>query len=356
MGHTTHVLVLAGLTMAFGFCSIAPAPISSILIMETLPQKQWDGAFGRFNMLGGWGWIAGLLLGLGVLPLLEWMSTPALSLRLAMWGLAALMLVTAWWAWHTIPQPKYRVTRQQFVTVTQRLPRLAMVERVLYLPRRLLFVLHPAHLRDMQSWASPLFLRYLVATGLMFISFITALVPFPLFLQEAYGMGTMPIFALVLVRAVAAAPFYTWSGRCIPRLGAYRMQQWTLLGRCVAFGGLGCLWLVESYPLTVLLLVSFNLLIGITWSGIAVAGPSGVSLLAKPSHSGKAMGCYNAVQGVAQILGAIVGGCLAHWVGYSSTFVVAGFCLLPAIALLVSLELQYQSTNPAAQSPSLSAA
>jgi MFS family permease len=112
--------------------------------------------------------------------------------------------------------------------------------------------------------------------------------------------------------------------------------------------------LVEPYALRVILVVGINLLIGMTWSGIAVAGPSAVSLLAKPNHSGKAMGLYNAVQGVAQILGAIIGGCLAYWVGYTSTFAVAGLCLVPAIAILVSLEAQYRHADAEAQRVSVS--
>jgi predicted MFS family arabinose efflux permease len=264
-------------------------------------------------------------------------------------GLAATTLFSTCWAWRTIPQPIYRVRRQQFVEVTHRLPALTIIERALYLPRRLLFVLQPAHLRHLwQPVQSPLW-RYLLATAVMFVSFTMALTPFPLFLQTTLELDTSLIFALVMVRALASVPCYEWAGRWVHHVGPKRVQSLSLAGRCLMFL---VFWSLEwlSHPgITVSLLVSMNMLAGITWSLIAVSGPVLLGRLAGPGHKGKAMGMYNATQGGAQIIGAILGGYLAQWAGYYGLFAAAAMLLLPAIGLLASLRLAPEPSTPLMQ-------
>jgi MFS family permease len=169
------------------------------------------------------------------------------------------------------------------------------------------------------------------------------LTPFPLFLQVAYDMDTSLIFALTLVRALTSAPCYPLAGRWTHRLGPYRLQSWALMGRLVTFCSLGALVWVSNLGFTLAVLVGFNIFLGLSWCGIAVAGPTLVGNLSTPGHQGEAMGLYNAVQGLAQICGAVLGGCLASWIGYYSTFVFAGLLLIPAITLLMRLGPQAAS-------------
>lgn len=344
IGWVSQLVWVALLCVAFGFFSIAPAPISSILIMETLPKTQWERSLGQFNRIGGWGWIAGLIVGVGALPLLQGWFTSEQSMRLTLWGLAAMMMGTAWWAASTIPEPRRRVRRREFMTVTHRLPTLSRVERVLYLPRRLLFVLRPAHVSRLRITSSRPLWWYLAATLLMFVSFIMALTPFPLYLQETHGMDSTLIFSLILVRALAPAPFYMLVGQWTARFGAHYIQTWAVAARCVAILSLsGLSWFSDS-GLILGLLVSINIIVGLSWSGLAVAGPALVGRLAISGREGEAMGLYNAVQGIGQILGALLGGCLAYWVGYASTFAIAGILLLPAMAMLLRLGCQHTAT------------
>ena len=58
-----------------------------------------------------------------------------------------------------------------------------------------------------------------------------------------------------------------------------------------------------------------------------------------PAH-GEAMGLYNAVQGAGQILGALLGGYLAHAIGYHTTFLMGAMLLAPAMALLSRIKPQ----------------
>ena len=329
-------VAIVPLCFAFGFFSIAPAPIASVLIMESLPKLHWDRAFAQYNKIGGWGWIVGLFLGVGVLPALErWLPLDR-SMHLILCGLGALMVGTAWWALRTIPESSRQVDRDQFIAATQSIPSLNMIERALYLPRRLLFVLQPSQiLRFRAMMPTRAFLSYMAATTIMFVGFIMVMTPFSLFLQDVYHLNTSLIFALTLIRALTSAPCYALAARWANWFGPHRVQSWALVCRLVAFCALGALALVSDMVLVLAILIIVNVLIGISWSGIAVAGPALVGHLSNAGHQGEAMGIYNAAQGVAQICGAMLGGCLAYWIGYYNTFVVAGLLLIPAILLLL---------------------
>ena len=87
-------------------------------------------------------------------------------------------------------------------------------------------------------------------------------------------------------------------------------------------------------------LVAINAVVGLTWSGFAVAGPALVGRLTPSKRQGEAMGLYNAVQGVGQILGALLGGYLAHAIGYHTTFLMGAMLLVPAIVLLSRIKPQ----------------
>jgi predicted MFS family arabinose efflux permease len=241
------------------------------------------------------------------------------------------------------------VQRQQFITVTHGLPRLPVIERVLYVPRRLLFVLHPNHLYRFRELIQRPLQRYYLASAVMFCGFLMVLTPFPLFLHDALKMDTSLIFILMLVRSLACIPCYEWAGRWSQRIGPQRLLIWTLTARSVSFCGLASLaWMSDSVLLLVSLL-SLNMLIGMTWSGVAIACPVLVGQLTTPGSQGEAMGLYNAIQGVAQILGAVLGGYLAQWIGYYGLFIIGTVFLLLAIGLFRQIPLQDIATTDSDQ-------
>jgi MFS family permease len=350
LGCTGSALCLAGmglawsmpqmilLCLAYGALSIAPAPVSSVLIMETTSPTHWEKTFGTFNKIGGWGWVSGLAIGIFWLPFLGQWFADGQNLRVAFFGLAVAALCSSWWVWRTVPEPVQRVRRQQYVHVAKRLPALTLAERALYLPRRLLFVVQPEHLAHLQQMLHGPFLRYLLATIVMFVSFTTALTPFPLFLQTDLGFDTPLIFTLVLARALVSAPLYETAGCWAQRLGPKKTHILALSVRGVAFLVFYKLQGLSQPELLMTVLIGMNVLLGITWPLLAVSGPALVGRLVAPDRKGEAIGLFNATQGLSHIVGAAIGGYLAQWIGYYGVFAVAAILLIGAIGLLVSLQ------------------
>lgn len=337
------------LCLVYGAFSIALGPIPSILIMETTRRDHWEEALGTFNKIGGWGWVMGLAVGAGLLSLLSFWLPTTLSMRLVLLMLAATALVSAWWIWHTVPEPIHRVSRSQYIQETGRLPASTLIERVLYLPRLLLFVLHPSELRRPHQIVQPSLRGYFLVTAMNFLSSTIIFTPLPLFLRDSLHMDTSFVFGLALVRMLASTVCYEWAATWVHRIGPKTSQLWALVGRCIAFLGFWSLWLIPQPTIALGVLLGMNWLSGMTWSFIAVSGPVLVGHLSLPERQGEAMGTYNAIQGLSRIIGAVVSGYLVQWLGYYNTFAITGGLLAVAIGLLMQLRLPTSPVSPLQQ-------
>ena len=77
-----------------------------------------------------------------------------------------------------------------------------------------------------------------------------------------------------------------------------------------------------------------NLIRGLGWAGIAVAGNSTVARLALQGNEGAVMGAYTSVVSIGAIVGAFISGYLVLWIGYAALFLVAGLGIAATILWL----------------------
>jgi MFS family permease len=334
MGATPNLTLMALLCLVYGLFSIASATIPSALIMETMPQQHWDEAFGTFNKIGGWGWVVGLAIGGWLVPLLNYWLPGDFSLRVVFLLLAVTTLLTAWLAQRTITEPVHRRHRKHFISATHHLHALTVIERVLYLPRNLSFVLHPTQLARLGDYISKPYRVYLSATVLLFIGSTMVFTLLTPFLHDELQMHASLIFAMSLVRMLASTLCFEPVARREQQVGARRIQVWAFGARALIFLGFWSLWMLSQYVLQVGMLVSLNILAGITWSMLAVSAPVLVGYLTTDGQNGTGMGIYTAIKGLSMIVGALLGGYLAHGLGYAITFALAaGLALLGLLPL-----------------------
>jgi MFS family permease len=243
MGCVWSVWQMTILCLAYGMFSIATAPVSSVLIMETTPHDHWEETFGTFQKIAGWGWVIGLGLGAGLLPLLETWLPRALGLRVLFLAMAITTLAAASWLQRTIPEPIHHIPREQFVKVTDQLPHLTLIERALYLPRRLLFVFHPKHLGRFRDYTRGPVGRYLWVTVAIFVSSNLVFTPLPLFMHEILHLPASYVFTFSMLRMLASTLCYEPTGRWVHRIGPKQAQIWALGLRGLMFLALASLWI-----------------------------------------------------------------------------------------------------------------
>ncbi len=348
MGLATTFEQFLGLNILYGVVAAASVSMGTIIITETVESKRWTKEIGTYTEFSGVGWIIGLLLcgvwleaGIRLFPGMD-------SLRVLFFILAAVTFVAGFIALRLVPDPKPRPFAPHHVDkVVVFMGR--MVERPRYMP--LWMYRHKYHqaVHEIRSSGEtvpgPLRL-YFVAVLLLFSGFTTVYTPFPIFLKKEIGSGWLEIFLLYIVSAATSAFMYSRTGGLIGRLGERRtLINVNLVRICLftSFGAISLLAVGGFRPAPALLFAALFALqgaVGFFWAFVSVASTALVSKCAPPGTKGENLGLFNATVSVGGILGALVGGEVANYLGYGAAFLSGvGLVALGIIALSYNRKL-----------------
>jgi len=319
-----------------GFLGSASGPVGAVLVMETSERKRWPERLAFLSRVSGVGWVVGLLIGVGWLTIGPGLLGEVGAMRALFVIGAALGALSALLAARWLEEPTERVERRDIHLVDFHL----RVERVKFLPMRMLYFFDPRGHRDRPRRLPPALRAYLVAVFLLFSGFTAFYGFFPIFLKEAYLLSSPDIFAVFIASQVTSAALYPRVGRWVGERGGRPMQLYASLGRAVlfpAFFGLALVPLAWGPRLGAALALHAG--VGLCWAIINVAGSTLVSRLAPEGGRAEAMGAYNAVQGFGSILGPLLGGFAAHGYGYGPAFASSVAFVLAGSAVLAALRI-----------------
>jgi len=321
--------------LLIGCLGAASGPVGTVLIMETTPRTEWPARLAFVSRIGAAGWVGGLGLGVAWLALGPALVGGGLGLMRALFAIgagfggASVVLAFLW-----TREPTRRVSRQD-VQGTYVRPR---VERGRYLPTH---VLHYFDLRTPRAPAGrlPRSLRtYLYCVFLLFGGFTAFYSFFPIFLTQVYGISSPGIFAVYIGSQAMSIAAYPYVGRWIASRKSASPQVYAALGRSLLFGSF---FLVSLVPIPAIGVFALAFVlhagVGLCWAVLNVAGSTWVSHLAPAKGRAQAFGAYNAVQGFGSILGPLLGGFSAQWLGYGPAFAVSVGLILVGCAILVTL-------------------
>ncbi len=330
-----HVGGLFWLSSGANFLWMAQAVVASLLILERLPQADWEEGLGRFNRYAAFGWMVGLGFGslwTGLLP-----GTIGEG-----WALRALGVFTglaaggaALWICLSLPEPTRPKLERTFVGTVVAVGNF-LVERFRYAPARLYYLLGPRQiLRLLQGKTrlGPELTLYFYGILLASTAFSIFFVPLPLYLRGKLGIPSGLVFALYIFHHGMNALSYSWGRRLITRIGHRPTQALGLTARMILFPLFS---LLGRGTASMALIPVFFMLTGITWALFQLSGMAIVSRLAPKGAKGEAMGIYNSLLGLGGMVGAAAGGFLADRLGYAAAFIAAGaliFLSLPIILL-----------------------
>ncbi len=332
----TEPWLLLAVNAGLWFAVSAAAPVLNLVMVDGVPEREWEARIGLLNAYQGYGWVAGLALGtvwtaLAPRFLGEVNALRTLFALLAVGAAAGGLLV-----YRRYPDP-VRLSEAYFRRVYRRLSRDGwgagrVLRTVPYGPSRVYWGLATLRRGRVAELASPLG-RYLAAVTLFSVGFAVFWGPMPAYLAvEGISDGTT--FLLFLVGNLGSAVTYSRVGAVSERVGPAPAQAAALAARVVLFPLVG---VVGSIALGAPALAVCFALIGVTWAVIAVTTTSLVTRLAMPTQRGEAFGAQAALVGVGGGLGSVAGGALADGVGYVTTFgVAAAVVLAGALALLAT--------------------
>jgi len=333
---TTQVWQYMVLAVLLGAWSVAGTPVSSTLIMSTTPRSDWDVAFGRFNAINGWGVVGGRLVGL---VLIAW-GVAALGneeTQRGIWLLSGgLSLLSVLWAMVAVPNTRSHQPADRGAPPSPALPSSTAGMRLRRLgtwiagirPRDIsLFFTQLLPTAARRGWRNtlimlrdPLILYYLASFVLFTVS-VMAYTPFAVWQRQELLNTAATVFLVGMMNSIASALTFTWMGKQIKKHGSIKVQMWTIGSRIVTFAGFALVgWLGLRGVPSVIALVLLNLLSGLGWAGIAVAGNTTVANLAPRGSEGAAVGAYTSFVSIGSIAGALVSGFLVLLIGFEWVF------------------------------------
>jgi len=347
IGLAENLVQVEQFSILAGFVMAAIIPVSTALVLDTIPEKQWSQSFGRFYLIGGWSFVIALIGG-GIWQEVvsnSWGTVSAMrSLFVFASGVSFLSFILCL-IWVQEPR-QVRSNRPFSPSLLGRLSVGVIERRVLFYPSRMIyFILRPEWFTQVhQKLYSPLNLYY-ICSGLFFLAIQIAYLPFPIFLAEGLGATNSIIFLIIFGKALIEAFLYFPIGRFVQKHDSIRWQTLATAVRVIIFLVFTILAFIKPTPASLIIIGFVHLFTGLTWAVINVASTLSVANLATKGEEGMALGVYNSMIGVATILGSLVSGYLAARLGYSVCFATGTVLTGLTVICFWLLEFIIQSDN-----------
>lgn len=333
VGVFTHIKALYLLNAGVTFVWTAAGTVATLLILAVFSRREWEGELGKFNAVGGVGWTVGLLLGaLWTMGLTRFVGE-GWGLRSLSFVVALIALAAGFLGLKSIPEPMGAVKGALAQELTTAMGNF-VAELRRYGPLQLLGTLNPLQLlrffQGKTAFGPEMVLCY-YGEFLSFVAFSLVFAPFPVFLRQALGWPNELVFGLYVAHHVVSVVAYRWARRAIELVGhrlSLSLAIFLRIGIFVGFAAVG-----NGAPAG--LLPFFFAIAGLSWSFFQLSTTALVSRLSPTGMRGQALGLYNAVAGLGNVVGAILGGYLADAFGFIAPFLSSAALLGLTLPILL---------------------
>jgi len=312
----------------FSFISVASATPLNLLIMETEEKGRWAGAFARLSMISSVGNVGGLILSTvwsEKLPLI------ALSVPFSIFALASAALSVI-----TISEPAFTFEKESVA-----LRKSSFFSRLLTLP--IFFIKVPKAsdfkrvFRGLRSSVTSYVPLFYISTVLFYFSsglFNTSFVP----AMSTFSLTEVETFAVILAGSVTQVLTFQWAGRYVSNQSLVTTSAQGLLLRGWSYVVIGAAALLLTGPLFIVpALVMYPIGAGIAFAVYYTSSNTMMFNTIQTKNPGAALGVYSAVVGLAATAGSLASGFVSVYLGFYTTFVLAGVLLFAAVWIVARL-------------------
>jgi MFS family permease len=302
------------------FISVASATPLNLLIMETEQKNRWAAGFARLSLMASVGTVLGYVLSavwVQALPgLTIWLVVPLGLLAVLSTVLSATM----------IQEPSFVFERE-----TIALQRTGLLQRLRASPLMFLGIPRAYDFRrmfdglrnELTSYVPLLYLSIVLfyfASGVFNTSFVASLYSHSLTQSEVYTVNVVALVAQILAFQVAGRYIARWS------LGGAAVHGLVLRGATYAALGVASV-LVVGVRFVVPALILYPISSGIAYSIYYTASNTMIFNSIRGSAPGSTLGVYSAIVGVSTAVGSLASGLVSYYLGFQTTFVLAGALL-----------------------------
>jgi MFS family permease len=316
-----NVRQVMAINAVYTFFIAATIPIPVLIITKAFRLEDWDYAIGRFNEIGGWAWVLGLVVGL--------LLTPFLGIKMTFVALGLIGLLSFPWGKRTIREVPLHIDRKILGVYAG-----YVVEKFRYVPNII------THLPRLSTKG---FGRLYFSSFLFWVGAMLYFTQFPVLLRSA-GFGATYIYIMSIGNSAISAFMYTRVGQRLKRSGGYLALIRGLSVRAFAFSLLAASTLLKGQVFVALAFVSY-FLAGYTWAYIGISTTSIISRSSPPKERGALIGTYNMISSLGAITGNFLSGFLTEAFGFTSDFSISTILLLISILPLLGERVKSPTTN-----------
>ncbi len=294
---SVHDVMLINVLYTFFITATVPVPV--LIITKVFRFEDWERAIGRFNEVGGWAWVAGMVLGL--------LMSRVLGIREVFIVFGFLCFFSLPWGARTIREVPLHVDRRVLGVYAG-----YVVEKFRYIPNML------THLPGLPSEG----MRGLYVSS--FVFWFAAMLYFTQFpvLLKATGFNGTTLYAMSIGNSSISAFMYTRVGRMLKGRNVYKALAGGLLIRAISFGLMLLSLDVRGYAFLIVAFTSY-LLAGYTWAFIGVSTTAMISKNSGGRERGSKIGTYNLVSSLGAIVGNFTSGVIVEQLGFEVDFMVS---------------------------------
>ncbi|MHB1493326.1 MAG: MFS transporter [Thermoplasmataceae archaeon] len=316
------------LLISFQVFSMASVPVSTLLVIENSVESQWAKTVSIFSMISSIGSVVGLVFGLIIVT--TDISDPNI-LKVIYLISAFIYLISFILSIFLLKEPTQRVSRKRLSWIFS----VRTFEKARYSPSYMYHIVR-LFLKKEREPFRPILKYYLIVCMVLMFAFQLFFIPFPVFLLNSYGASETTIYVMYLLNNVLSTITFNYAGGYIRRSSLGRALFIPLAIRIFAFSGAAFLPLFASdTSWTLYLAIGIYGGIGAFWSFINITQITVISKIAKKVNRGSAIGYYNSVIGIGQIIAGLISGVILFYLGTSIEFLLAALGAFVGILLIL---------------------
>lgn len=315
---------------AFSFVSVASASPLNLLIMETETKSRWAPTFARLSMVSSVGNVVGLVIST------LWSDLLPTHLTLLFIPLGVFGLISAGLAVTLIPDSAIVFERENVALRKQSLFSRLLANPVFFIgvPRLSDFRRAFRGLRSSLTSYVPLFyistILFYFSSGLFNTSFVPSM--------QSVAISGQSVFAIILAGMVVQTLTFQGAGKFIGSRPLVATSVQGLLLRGGSYVALGASILLVAGPLFIgPALVFYPLASGIAFALYYTSSNTMMFNTVQGRNPGAALGVYSAVVGIAATAGSFISGFISVYLGFYTTFVLAGVLLFAAVGVVARI-------------------
>ncbi|MGP6294148.1 MFS transporter [Caldiplasma sukawensis] len=320
---TQYISVL----IIYQFFAMASVPVSTLLIIENEIESEWSNTISAFSSISTIGTVLGLMGGFLFVYLFP---SSTFILKIIYVTSSIIYLLSFCLAIFTLRESDRKIRRSSLSNLFS----IRAFERGRYAPS---YVIHVIKLFGSKKEAkmSGRLLRYLFISGFLMFAFQVFFTPYPVFLIDKYNSQEWEVYVMYILNSGLSAISFLYAGKYIKKASLEKSLYIPLFIRIVVFGGTSIIPMMDLYSSVfhVLVILIYGAM-GFVWSFISIGQISLINRSSTPQNRGKAIGYYNSIIGVGQILGAFLSGFIVDYYGFSYTFILASALVLVGLSLI----------------------